>query len=89
MRVIVGVIVLLGSVSFAASAEKADPVTDRMRYEIAAAQRDYLIAKQQLDIAAAQLRTGIEAGNKACEAAAKIFSVDSLACVDKPKQTEK
>jgi hypothetical protein len=42
----------------------ADPISDHLRYEIAAAQRDYLIAKLQFDQAAAQLRGKLESAQK-------------------------
>lgn len=68
------------------ASDAPDPITDRMRYEIAAAERDYLSAKIQLDLAAAQMKAKLDAGNKACAAVDKTFNADSLACIDKPAE---
>jgi hypothetical protein len=64
--------------------EPSDPITDRMRFEIAAGQRDYLIAKQQLDQAAANLRAKLDAAEKACGEAGKTYNIESFSCKEKP-----
>ncbi|PWT72945.1 MAG: hypothetical protein C5B60_08815 [Chloroflexi bacterium] len=66
-----------------AIAQATEPITDRMRYEIARAQRDYLIAKQQFDLAVTQLRSKLADAEKACADAGRAFNGDSLTCVDK------
>jgi hypothetical protein len=48
------------------SAREVDPISDRMRYEIAAAQRDLLVAKQQYDEALTRLRGRLDLAEKAC-----------------------
>ena len=59
-----------------------DPITDKVRLEVVTAQRDYLLAKQQLDQAANQLRVKIAECEKVC--GEKKFDIQSLTCVEKP-----
>ena len=67
-------------------AQETDPVTDRVRYELAAAQRDYVIAKQQLDAATVRLREKLDLAQKACAAHNAAFDVAQFVC--SPKATE-
>ena len=61
-----------------------DPITDALRYEIAAAQRDYLIAQQQLERANLALRTKLDTAQKACAADRdQIFALDTFHCAPK------
>ncbi len=61
----------------------SDPITDRMRYENAAAQRDYLLAQKQADTAMVGLRAKIADAEKACVTAAMSFDVQAMACMEK------
>lgn len=66
-----------------AGADEPSPITDRMRYELAAAQRDYLVAKQTYDQAVTTLKAKIDSAEKACAALDKHFSVESFDCAGK------
>ena len=68
------------AMGFGQETEKPDPISDRLRYEIAVAQRDYFLAQLQADRAAAQVRSKIEAAQKACAGVEKTFSVETFAC---------
>jgi hypothetical protein len=61
-------------------AQAADPVSDRLRFEIALAQRDYVIAKQQLDVAAARLKEAVEKAEKACSSQKASFDAEKFFC---------
>lgn len=63
--------------------DTTDPITDKMRYELAAAQRDYLIARQQFEQAAALVRTKLGEAEKAC--GARRFDMQSFHCVEAAK----
>jgi hypothetical protein len=65
-------------------AQEADPISDRMRYEIAAAQRDYLIAKQQLDTAGSRLKEKVDLAQKACSAQSATFDLAQFVCAPNP-----
>jgi hypothetical protein len=71
---------VLAVCTIAGAAQEKDPITDRMRYEIAAAQRDFLIAKQQFDAASAHLKEKIEQADKAC-APGGSFDLAKFACI--------
>jgi hypothetical protein len=68
-------------------AQETDPITDRMRYEIAVAQRDLLIARQQYEQAAAQLKMKLEQVNKVCSAKrdGQTFNSSTFVCETQPK----
>jgi hypothetical protein len=51
-----------------------------MRYEIAAAQRDYVIARQQMDTAGARLKERLEQAQKACSAQGAAFDLAQFVC---------
>jgi hypothetical protein len=68
---------------FSAAAQTADPITDRTRYEIAAAQRDYLVAKQQLDTATARLKEKLEQAEKTCSTQDATFDLAQFVCAPK------
>jgi len=61
----------------------ADPITDKLRFEIASAQRDYLLAQQQLEQATTILKSKIESAQKIC--APKIFNAQSMQCIEDKK----
>jgi len=63
--------------------EETDPITDTMRYELAAAQRDFLIAQQQFEKANVQLRTKMDAAQKACAAEEQVFAIETFHCAHK------
>lgn len=63
----------------------ADPITDRLRLEIVSAQRDYLIAQDQMSRAENKFRSKMSEAGKTCEEAGRQFELSSLTCVDKPK----
>jgi hypothetical protein len=77
---------VLAMLAFAMFAEDkaADPISDRMRYELAAAQRDYVIAKQQVDIATARLKEKFEQAEKACSAQGATFDAAQFICAPNP-----
>jgi hypothetical protein len=70
----------------AAPPKPSDPITDRLRFEIAVAQRDYVIAKNQYDAAMERLRAKTSEAEALCQAAGKKFSPDSFACAEAPKK---
>ena len=63
--------------------EETDPITDTMRYELAAAQRDFLIAQQQFEKANVQLRTKMDAAQKACAEKEQVFAIETFHCAHK------
>ena len=63
-----------------AAAQTADPISDRMRYEIAAAQRDYLLARQQFDLASSTLREKLGQAEKVCTSQHAVFDMVQLIC---------
>ena len=56
------------------------PITDRMRYELAVSQRDFLAAKQAYDQAAGTLRAKLEQLNAVCAKEESSFDVQSFEC---------
>ena len=66
----------------------ADPITDRLRYELARAQRDVLIAKQQYDAAAAQLKMKMDEANRLCMAQNAAFEPVNFTCNAEKKPDE-
>jgi hypothetical protein len=69
-------------IAFGLAAQKpADPITDRQRYELASAQRDYLAAKQQYEAAVKTLKEKRAEVEKACGAAG--FDDAQFACKGK------
>lgn len=68
------------------SAQASDPISDRLRYEIAAAQRDLVIAKQHYDAAAAMLKQKMEDANKLCAGQDAVFEPVSFTCKTERKK---
>jgi hypothetical protein len=62
-----------------------DPITDRLRFEIAVAQRDYVLAKQQYDAAMERLRAKTAEAEALCKTTGKTFAPDRFACVGAKK----
>lgn len=62
-----------------------DPITDRLRYEIALAQRDYLAARQQLDAIQRNMLAKTAEAEKACAGQQKAWSADAFTCVAEKK----
>ena len=75
-RFLLGVIPLV----LAFSEDKTDAIGDRLRYEIAAAQRDYVMARQQLDRVQAQLLAKTGQAEKICAAEQKVFNLETFTC---------
>lgn len=63
-----------------AFAQTSDPISDRLRYEIAAAQRDYLIARQQLENAQKKMADKTAEADKICSAQKKVFKAETFTC---------
>jgi hypothetical protein len=60
-----------------------EPLTDKMRLQVAISQRDYLLAQSALDRAKASLESQSAVAGKACASAGKTFDGAALACVAK------
>jgi hypothetical protein len=73
----------------AAPPKPSDPITDRLRFEIAVAQRDYVLAKQQYDAAMERLRAKTAEAQTACEDQGQQFSPEQFRCVEKPAAQKK
>jgi len=69
----------------AVSQEPADPISDRLRYEIAAAQRDVLIVRQQFDGASQRLKDKMAQAETACAQQGATFDLVRFACAPKEK----
>ena len=78
---------LLLPVTVCLFAQATDPITDQMRYEIAAAQRDYLLAQRQFDAANLRLKDKVEQAQKACSAQSATFDLAQFVCAPKPEVT--
>lgn len=81
----------MGLLAAAVSAEApSDPITDRLRFEIAVAQRDYVLAKLQYDSAKEHLRGKTAEAQAACDAQGQQFSPEQFRCVEKtaPKKNQ-
>jgi hypothetical protein len=76
----------LAALAGAQSEAPPDPITDRLRFEIAKAQRDYVIAKQQYDAATERLRKKTAEAETACAADGKAYAAEAFRCVEKPAQ---
>lgn len=81
--------VILVAAALCVFAQESDPITDRMRYEIAAAQRDYVIARQQMDTAGARLKEKLDQAQKACGAKSASFDVAQFVCAPNPVTEKK
>jgi hypothetical protein len=64
--------------------DKPEAMTDRLRYEIASAQRDFLIAQRQLDQATIQLKSKLEQADKLCAAQSATFDAAQFICAPNP-----
>lgn len=77
---------VLAALAGAQTASKSpDPITDRLRFEIAVAQRDYVAAKAAYDIAMDRLRAKTAEAESLCHAAGKKFSQERFECMEGPK----
>jgi hypothetical protein len=74
------VLAVLVFTMFAQDKPAPDPISDRMRYELAAAQRDYVIAKQQFDTATLRLKEKLEQAEKTCSAQSATFDLAQFVC---------
>lgn len=74
------IVVALATLSVA---ETTEVVTDAMRADIAVAQRDYLLAKMQLQYAQTLVEKRITEAQTACTTIHKTFSMDTLKCEGK------
>lgn len=70
-------------VAWALLGSDSDPITDKLRFELAVAQRDYLLAQQAFDKATENLKRKISEADKACEGVKKSFDIGTFACVEK------
>ena len=62
-------------------AEKpADPITDKLRFEIAISQRNYLDAQLRLEHAQTELLSKTSEAQKACATQDKIWDAGSFTC---------
>lgn len=69
-------------------AESKDPLTDRLRFEIAVAQRDFVVAKNPYDAALEKLRAKIGEANAVCQKAKKVFDDVRFVCVEPRPDTK-
>lgn len=76
---------LIAASVFGQEKPPAGSLADRTRYEVAAAQRDYLLAKQQLDQAGAKLQKVTAEAEKACAAKDMAFDGAAVDCVEKKR----
>lgn len=74
-----------GLLSAEAPKSEADPVSDRLRFEVALAQRDYLMAKAELDKASQKLQEKYQVAIKACQSAGKEWKTEAFTCLDADK----
>lgn len=67
-------------------AEKTDPITDKMRFDLALAQRDFISVKAQEEAALARVTQSGQAMKAACDGVGQTFNpqVNQFQCVDTP-----
>lgn len=61
-----------------------DPISDKLRFEIAVAQRDYVGAKAEFERTVTALKNKSAEAQSACSQAKKIFDVAAFSCVSPP-----
>ena len=67
-------------IAAAASATDADPITDKLRFEIAITQRNYLDAQLKFEHAQNELLAKTAEAQKACATQDKTWDADSFTC---------
>ena len=85
MKTIIAVLLL--SVSLAAEDKPAatDPVSDKLRFEIAVMQRNYLVAKAQMDSMSQQIEEKQKQAQQVCASAGKDWKPETFTCTEKAK----
>lgn len=72
---------IISALACAAVANAPTDISDRLRFEIALAQRDYVIAKAQFEAAAARMQAKTAEAERLCAEAGKRYSPEQFACV--------
>jgi hypothetical protein len=60
-------------------------ITDKIRFDVAVAQRNYLLIKAEYQSATEKLQNALNTATAVCTASNKTFSDTTFDCVDKPK----
>ena len=61
---------------------KPDPISDRLRFELALAQRDYFVAANRAEQLMSAVQAKIEQANRACAGAGLTFDAAKFACTE-------
>lgn len=71
---------LLAALPVRETPKPADPISDKLRFEIALAQRNYMVLKEQLDQIAAHVAEKTKEAEAACAKVNKKWSKESFSC---------